>query len=268
MAEPDEGDTGTGKDDRLSSLLKRAGPVLGLIVAVLTVAATSIAIYEFWSLDAPSLLVRCQSLPARASLDPLVVGLLKSTLLAYSNTIKQVDVIQKEMDRRSVLLEVESSSDWKRYGYVACEISNRGSKLARDVLLSVEQSVTFYNGSELSKGTELKLGDMRPAAHRNVEYFSSGLMPISVFRPHVNVSHADGVANVSFGVTSYGWVGSITDALNSFSNEPMVFVVILLITIFILWKLSPTINRANSWIEARLPWGAARQARKRRPPER
>jgi hypothetical protein len=138
------------------------------------------------------------------------------------------------------------------------------------VRLSVEQSATFYDGSELSKGTVLKLGDMSPKAHRNVEYFNSGLMLVSIFRPDVNVSHADGVASVSFGVTSYGWVGSFSDMLSTFANEPALLIVLLGIMIPLAVAAQRVINRAAPWIEARFRPDAARrakpQSRKRRPP--
>jgi hypothetical protein len=141
---------GEGKGDRKVYWLRVVGVAAGVVVAIGTLVLALIGGHEVISRDAVSLVVQCQSLPARASLDPLVTGLLKSAEQAYSKTVKQVERSQDfplELERRSALRELESSTNWKRDGYVACHISNQGSKPAQDVRLSVERSEKWLRKS-------------------------------------------------------------------------------------------------------------------------
>ena len=108
------------------------GSALGGVVAI-------VALVQAFTKEAPDLIARCYSVPSRASLEPLIK--------------RDVDAQSGDAQRRR--------NSWIGSGYVACEIQNTGTKVAREVTiyLSQDAEVTFYDGVTLSttKPGELKL---------------------------------------------------------------------------------------------------------------
>ena len=85
---------------------------------------------------------------------------------------------------------------WLVNDYVTCTIRNKGTKVAKDVTLTLTRGFfTFYDGDKLSKSgaSELQLGDIRPELSRTIEVFSESPGSSPPAEGDLKLSHAEGV---------------------------------------------------------------------------